>query len=453
MNIVAPDPDGLHPARDAPAGLGIGPALADRAVRVGVLGEAHVLRAALIVTLALADAGVGGPVDGVPSGSPAPTGDGPRHRRTRAPGPRRRGPRWPSRRRRFTLTVVVDLACPVDSRRRAGRAHLRTRPSPTSPCASGSPRGPRGPGTGCGSLVTAAEAGATVTWAPGAVRRLAPVALPAVYLRGPPGTGRTGHRPAAARGALADGRCGRSGVDDRAATADRGASRDATAARPRAGPAPPAPVPPGARGGRSRRPRAAKRYPVCLTRSLLSRRAGLAGAPGRARGGAQPGRRSSADTRGSRPTSVRGSPSTDSAGRGAWPCPGRSGTFAALREIRTARDLRPVGSRLVEVAPGVVERRHRIPLRYHPGAWLIVAVCRPPRGPGALRRLGLARGTASRQRALVGGSRGGCIELFRDLAASWFWVGPPPVAAGAGSNGRPSTTVTDASDQASTPHA
>ena len=31
-------------------------------------------------------------------------------------------------------------------------------------------------------LVAAAEAGVTVTWAPGAVRRLAPPALPAVYL-------------------------------------------------------------------------------------------------------------------------------------------------------------------------------------------------------------------------------------------------------------------------------
>ena len=45
-----------------------------------------------------------------------------------------------------------------------------------------------------------------------------------------------------------------------------------------------------------------------------------------------------------------------------------------LRELRAPRDLRPVGSRAIEVAPGLVERRHRIPLRYHPGAWLIVAV-------------------------------------------------------------------------------
>src|SRR5206468_1045440 len=48
------DADGVHPAGDAPAGLGVGPALADRAVRLGVLGQAHMLRAALIVTLALA---------------------------------------------------------------------------------------------------------------------------------------------------------------------------------------------------------------------------------------------------------------------------------------------------------------------------------------------------------------------------------------------------------------
>jgi hypothetical protein len=98
----------------------------------------------------------------------------------------------------------------------------------------------------------------------------------------------------------------------------------------------------------------------------------------------------------------------------------------------------------VEVAPGLVERRHRIPLRYHSGAWLIVAV--------TVHRSGHARYDAWVWHA---GRRGATalwweearrvIELFRDLAASWFWVGPPPapsmplpIAGGAshGPNGR-----------------
>jgi hypothetical protein len=132
--------------------------------------------------------------------------------------------------------------------------------------------------------------------------------------------------------------------------------------------------------------------------------------------------------------------------------PGRRGTFTLLRELRTPRDLRPAASRLAEVAPGVVERRHRIPLRYHPGAWLIVAV--------SVRSEGRTRYDAwvwhagrRRASALWWEEARRVIELFRDLAASWFWVGPPPVAPGAKSNGRPFTMVTDGGHQEPTSHA
>jgi hypothetical protein len=174
-------------------------------------------------------------------------------------------------------------------------------------------------------------------------------------------------------------------------------------------------------------PDGAKRYPVAVTRSLLGRlptsaalRAALGTAPagvavfsGHAWLGADARPRLALD-------------GLD----GVWQLalPGKRGTYATLRELRTSRDLRPVGSRAVEVAPGLVERRHRIPLRYHPGAWLIIAV--------VVHRTGHARYDAWVWHA---GRRGATalwwdearrvIELFRDLAASWFWVGPPPAPA------------------------
>src|SRR5262249_21018467 len=116
---------------------------------------------------------------------------------------------------------------------------------------------------------------------------------------------------------------------------------------------------------------------------------------------------------------------------------------ATLRELRTSRDLRPVSSRAVEVAPNLVERRHRIPLRYHPGAWLIVAV--------TVHRSGHARYDAW---VWHPGRRGATalwwedarrvIELFRDLAASWFWVGPPPTPSTSGP--APATPVSASMD-------
>ena len=171
-------------------------------------------------------------------------------------------------------------------------------------------------------------------------------------------------------------------------------------------------------------PDGGKRYPIVLTRSLLGR---LPGSP-----------------------ELRTALGTAAAGRAAFPgyawvgadarprlaldgldgvwrlaLPGKRGSYDILRELRAPRDLRPASSRAVDVAPGVVERRHRIPLRYHPSAWLIIAV--------TARRSGHARYDAwvwhpARRgaTALWWDEARRVIELFRDLAASWFWVGPPP---------------------------
>lgn len=193
------------------------------------------------------------------------------------------------------------------------------------------------------------------------------------------------------------------------------------------------------------------RYPVSLTRSLLGRlprspalRDALAAAP-----------TGQATLSGHAWLDADGRPRLTLDGLGGiWrlALPGRGGTFATLREIRTLRDLRPVSSRVVEVAPGVIERRHRIPLRYHPGAWLIVAV--------AIRHDGHARydtwvwHPGRRQAAALWWDEARrVLELFRDLAASWFWVGPPPLVSGAGANGQPSTRTTGAPHQESASHA
>ena len=88
----------------------------------------------------------------------------------------------------FTLTVVADPACPVSpavvqdalafahAHRDIGvRILLANRPARS--------RHEMGP------FVDAAQAGVTVAWAPGAVRRLAPVALPALFLEDGQGHG------------------------------------------------------------------------------------------------------------------------------------------------------------------------------------------------------------------------------------------------------------------------
>ena len=97
----------------------------------------------------------------------------------------------------------------------------------------------------------------------------------------------------------------------------------------------------------------------------------------------------------------------------------------------------------------MVERRHRIPLRYHPGARLIIAVS--VNHGGRVRHDVWVWHAGRRQAiALWWEEARRIIELFRDLTASWFWVGPPPpIATTAGSNGRPPTTVTAANDQES----
>jgi hypothetical protein len=140
-----------------------------------------VLRAALIVTLALATPASADLWTAAPPESPPPTA------RWSPPLPNAASPvpddggRNGRANRRFTLTVAVDPACGetpavVQDALTFARTHtdvavhvlLATRPTR-------SPEVMR-------ILVTAAEAGATVTWAPGVVSRLAPAALPAVYL-------------------------------------------------------------------------------------------------------------------------------------------------------------------------------------------------------------------------------------------------------------------------------
>jgi hypothetical protein len=80
-----------------------------------------------------------------------------------------------------TLTVLVDPACPVSAAVTEdalifARAHsdVAVRVLLASP--------PARSRDGMRPFVVAAEAGAAVAWVPGAVRRLAPAALPAVYL-------------------------------------------------------------------------------------------------------------------------------------------------------------------------------------------------------------------------------------------------------------------------------
>jgi hypothetical protein len=155
---------------------------------VGVLGEAHVLRAALIVMLALAMPASADLWTSSPPGSAA------RVEQEAPPTPIQRAPstdngaRDGDRQTPFTLTVLVDPGCPLspdvlqDALAFAPthadvdvRVLIATRPTRSR--------------DGMRTLVAAAEAGLRVAWAPGAVRRLAPVALPAVYLEDHQGRG------------------------------------------------------------------------------------------------------------------------------------------------------------------------------------------------------------------------------------------------------------------------
>jgi hypothetical protein len=147
-----------------------------------------VLRAALIVMLALAMPASADLWTSSPSGSAA------RVEQEAAPAPTQRAPstdtgaRDGHRERPFTLTVLVDPTCPLSpavlqdalafARTHADvdvRVLVATRPAWSR--------------DGMRTLVAAAEASLRVAWAPDAVRRLAPVALPAVYLEDNQGRG------------------------------------------------------------------------------------------------------------------------------------------------------------------------------------------------------------------------------------------------------------------------
>jgi hypothetical protein len=166
-----------------------------------------------------------------------------------------------------------------------------------------------------------------------------------------------------------------------------------------------------------------RRYPVSLSRSLLTRLPG------------SPAFREVLATTAAGPAAFAGQawlgpddrPRLALDGLGVWrlTLPGRSGTYGVLRELRTPEDLRPVSSRVAEVARGMLERRHRIPLRYHPGAWLIIAVAARPHG-GPRYDAWIWHGARHRASALWWDEARRVIDLFRDLAASWFWIGAPP---------------------------
>jgi hypothetical protein len=147
-----------------------------------------VLRAALIVMLALTMPASADLWTSSPPGSAA------RVEQDAPPTPIQRAPstdtgaRDGHREAPFTLTVLVDPTCPLSpavlqdalafARTHADvdvRVLIATRPARSR--------------DGMRTLVAAAEAGLRVAWAPGAVRQLAPVALPAVYLEDNQGNG------------------------------------------------------------------------------------------------------------------------------------------------------------------------------------------------------------------------------------------------------------------------
>jgi hypothetical protein len=155
---------------------------------VGVLGEAHVLRAALIVSLVLSMPASADLWTSSPSESAARVEQEVRPAPTQRARSTEKGARDGDRQAPFTLTVLVDPTCPLSpavlqdalafARTHADvdvRVLIATRPARSR--------------DGMRTLVAAAEAGLRVAWAPGAVRRLAPVALPAVYLEDHQGHG------------------------------------------------------------------------------------------------------------------------------------------------------------------------------------------------------------------------------------------------------------------------
>jgi hypothetical protein len=147
------------------------------------------LRAVLIVAVALATSASADLWTAPPRGSAAPTqGLTAPPRRDQTTSVHQGGPRDGRHEPAFTLTVVADPTCPVSpavvqdalafaqAHRDIGvRILLANRPARS--------RHEMGP------FVDATQAGVTVAWAPGAVRRLAPVALPALFLEDGQGHG------------------------------------------------------------------------------------------------------------------------------------------------------------------------------------------------------------------------------------------------------------------------
>lgn len=113
-------------------------------------------------------------------------------------------------------------------------------------------------------------------------------------------------------------------------------------------------------------------------------------------------------------------------GLGGWTLrlPKHGKSFQELRELRMAEQLRPVRSYEEPAMTGrPARRRHLIPLRYHPDAFLVVAILIYPSGHvgyetwvwHAARKVDIPLYWDEAQR---------CIDLFRDLTASWFWTHP-----------------------------
>jgi hypothetical protein len=142
------------------------------------------LRAVLIVAVALVTSASAD----LWTASPAPPGERtlapPTARPLRPNDASRDGARDPA----FTLTLVVDPACPVSAAvLQDALAFARVHRDVAVRILLANQR--MRSRNDMGAFVAAAEGGATVAWAPGAVRRLAPTALPAVYLEDGDGRG------------------------------------------------------------------------------------------------------------------------------------------------------------------------------------------------------------------------------------------------------------------------
>ena len=195
MNIVAPTLMGCIRPGTHPLGWESGTALLHRALRLGVLGPAHMLRAALIVTLGLAtpasaDLWTSPPPASAPSTS-QPTARAPASGSVAADRSSADGEPG----RRLSLTVIVDPACSVTAAVvEDAAAFARTHGDVAVRVLLAAPPG-RSRET-LRALAVAAAGGLDVAWVPAEVRRRAPAALPAIYLEDGRGRGvRAAGRP------------------------------------------------------------------------------------------------------------------------------------------------------------------------------------------------------------------------------------------------------------------